>query len=76
MSGEDNDLGGGCCCWRQEDDWENADVYNTACGDSFCLVEATPEANGMRFCCYCGKPLIQIQKSLSAAYKEKVFSDE
>jgi hypothetical protein len=51
-------LGG--CQWTQEDDWDNSSIYSTDCGDAFSITEETPFSNGMKFCCYCGKPLIQV----------------
>lgn len=44
------------CTWTQDCDgfWE------TACGEAFDFVDGTPAENGMRFCCYCGKPLKQV----------------
>ena len=48
------------CHWVQDSDWENSGDYYTSCGEAFSLCEGTPEENGLRFCCYCGKELIQI----------------
>jgi hypothetical protein len=47
----------GCgCAWSQ-----NADgYYDTTCEKSFVLEGGTPSANGMRFCCYCGKALVYV----------------
>lgn len=42
------------CVWRDlhDDGWE------TACGQVFVIIEGTPAENEMKFCCYCGRPLI------------------
>lgn len=42
------------CEWRQDDDGS----WDTDCENKFCIEEGTPEENGMRFCCYCGKKLM------------------
>jgi len=41
------------CVWSEDIDgnWE------TTCKQMFVLDEGTPEDNGFRFCCYCGKAL-------------------
>jgi len=46
------------CEWGQycHDDVDSS-LWHTACGDAFCLVDDGPKENGMKFCCYCGKPL-------------------
>lgn len=43
------------CKWAQDEcgGWE------TACGNLFDLNEGTPTANGMNYCCFCGKPIDQ-----------------
>jgi len=46
----------GTCRWTVHDDFE-ADYFETSCGQAFTFLEGTPLENGMRFCCYCGKPL-------------------
>ena len=50
----------GVCQWTQDDDWENSSDYKTECGDSFSITEDTPLHHGMKFCCYCGKRLVQV----------------
>jgi hypothetical protein len=32
-------------------------AWDTSCGKCFILSCDTPEAHGMKFCCYCGKPM-------------------
>ena len=41
------------CLWSEQFDGE----YETACGKAFALNDGTPAENGMKFCCFCGKPL-------------------
>ena len=41
------------CIWEQD---ENGN-WATSCGEMFVVEEGTPFENGMRYCCYCGKPL-------------------
>jgi hypothetical protein len=39
------------------------EVWETDCGEGYQLVEGGPKDNDMRFCCYCGKTLVeQIKK--------------
>lgn len=46
----------GVCCWTED----GYGLWHTDCAGSFELIEGTPMLNDMRFCCYCGKPLEQI----------------
>ena len=47
------------CHWLQQDG-ENSDCW-LACDDKlFCLNNGTPSENGMLFCPYCGKNLVDI----------------
>jgi hypothetical protein len=41
------------CWWRADGDGN----WDTDCGEKFVFIEAGPTENGMKFCCYCGKPL-------------------
>lgn len=43
------------CEWLQSD--EGSDAWETDCGHKFVLNEGTPEDNGLKYCCYCGKVL-------------------
>jgi len=44
------------CNWKQEDDdWG---TYETDCGGSFNIIDGTPQDNGFKYCCYCGKTLV------------------
>lgn len=50
MSGEIADP----CVWTETDEcWE------TDCGRSFLVNEGAPVENGMRFCCFCGRSLVE-----------------
>jgi hypothetical protein len=48
------------CDWRQ-DTWDDLDsnTYNTSCGEAFSITEGKPSENRMKFCAYCGKPLVE-----------------
>lgn len=41
------------CNWEADSD----NNYSTSCGETFTLIDGTPNENGMKFCCYCGKKL-------------------
>ena len=43
------------CIWEEDEDAN----WKTLCGHTFTLNEGTPINNHMRFCCYCGLPLLQ-----------------
>ncbi len=45
------------CEW--EDDGEGN--WDTSCGIPFVLIDGTPDENGMRFCCFCGRLLKQVE---------------
>lgn len=58
-SSEANALGWNLvCAWTLDEPDEGK--WDTSCGESFLLLEGTPEDNNMRFCCYCGLPLTGI----------------
>ena len=48
------------CLWTEDADgnWE------TACGNGFTLIIGFPDENKIKFCCYCGKKLVQKRYSL------------
>ena len=46
------------CKWKQDDDG----VYDSSCGHKWQFIEGGPRENGMKFCCYCGKPLVTIRR--------------
>lgn len=47
------------CTWSQED--HESEVYHSSCRKSFMFNDGGPVQNGLKFCCYCGKPLIEDQ---------------
>lgn len=47
------------CIWELDDPED--DTWGTQCGHYFSLNEGTPTDNRMAFCCYCGKPIREIQ---------------
>lgn len=48
------------CKWEQEDDWHNSALWHTECNEIHEIITDTPEENKMKFCCYCGRPLVQV----------------
>jgi len=46
------------CQWGQED--EGSGTYWSACGHGFTFNDGGPTDNGLKHCCYCGKPLIEL----------------
>lgn len=42
------------CEWLQ-DEWD--DSYGTSCGNTYLIIDGTPEDNGMNYCTYCGGKL-------------------
>lgn len=45
------------CTWTEID--EDSSFWETECSESFILNDGTPETNGMVYCCFCGKPIVQ-----------------
>lgn len=43
------------CEWKDDEDGN----WHTQCKNSFSFEDGVPSANGMKFCCYCGKILIE-----------------
>ena len=48
------------CEWTGDNDPDFCDGWDTRCGERFVFIEGGPVGNGMRFCCYCGKPLVAV----------------
>lgn len=46
------------CRWTYDED---IDAWETECGDTFCFIMGGPAENNVRFCHYCGKPLLVVQ---------------
>ena len=51
------------CRWSEDGD---GGPWATQCGNYFEITEGTPDENGFKFCCYCGRKLVQIP------YKEEL----
>lgn len=48
------------CTWSQAGDkYDPYDYWSTSCGHEFTLTEGTPKDNEMKFCCFCGKKLVE-----------------
>ena len=47
------------CTWCQDGDSDSS-MYQTSCRQYFDVTDGTPEDNKMRWCCYCGKRLVQL----------------
>lgn len=45
------------CTWTLEDPSDGA--WGTECNNIFSLEDGTPSENRMRFCCFCGRPLLE-----------------
>jgi hypothetical protein len=43
------------CEWRYD---EYSCDYDTDCGNTFVMIDGTPQDNGMIYCAYCGKPIV------------------
>jgi hypothetical protein len=55
------------CIWYEDGD---GGPWATGCKNYFEIIDGTPEDNGMKFCCYCGKPLEQVRAEDDAAMRE------
>ena len=44
------------CRWSDDADG----TWETGCGQSFIVTEGKPDENDMRFCCYCGRRIEQV----------------
>jgi len=45
------------CRWAQDDE---EGYWQTSCGRYYEINEGTPAENGMKFCTYCGNPLVGV----------------
>lgn len=45
------------CEWKQDEDQHG--LWETDCGNLFDITEGTPHENGMNYCPYCGKHLVE-----------------
>lgn len=53
------------CNWRDDGNGNDTD-----CGHCFMVNEGSPSDNGMKYCCYCGKPIKETH------YEDEDLSDE
>ena len=44
------------CTWTEN---VSDGSWSTGCGEDFMLNDGTPAENHMRYCCYCGKPIVE-----------------
>lgn len=51
------------CTWAE--DWEG--VWRTTCDNAFEFMVDGPTENGVKFCCYCGKP-VDVKPYLECSY--------
>lgn len=42
------------CIWRRHE-W--TDWYETDCDETFAMIAGTATGEGMKYCCFCGKPM-------------------
>lgn len=61
------------CKWAMDD--SDFASWATSCGEEFVIIEGTPEHNSMRFCCYCGKPLVAVLGQAIAATVEPAIAE-
>ena len=47
------------CQWLNDPSDDFNYVWQTDCGHEFVFNEGTPSYNGAKFCCYCGKKLVE-----------------
>lgn len=50
----------GKCKWTQYDK-ESTGMYETGCEHLFEINNGTPSENNMRYCCYCGKRIVEVR---------------
>lgn len=56
------------CIWWEGDD---GGPWATQCNELFNIENEGPEANGMRFCCFCGKKLVEVAADTDEVEKWK-----
>lgn len=47
------------CAWVEDSDGS----WHTQCDNYFIVTEGKPDENGMKFCCYCGGEIAQMDYS-------------
>jgi hypothetical protein len=56
------------CTWKKH--WWH-DHWETSCGHAFTVLEGTPRDNGMKYCCYCGRTLVERRTSKAETASDK-----
>ena len=57
----------GVCSWRAECD---SDYWSASCGNSWVMIDGTPEESNVRFCPGCGRPCRSVPRN------EHLFDEE
>ncbi|KKN21679.1 hypothetical protein LCGC14_0923070 [marine sediment metagenome] len=47
------------CAWSNEN--EDYNTWQTDCGNLWQIIDGTPKDNKMRFCPYCGRPIMELE---------------
>lgn len=50
------------CQWAEDGSLTYSEGWETECGNRFVLTEGTPTENDMKYCCYCGRQLVEVQQ--------------
>lgn len=45
------------CHWTEDGDYS---YWETKCGHNFEVIDGTPSENGFKYCCFCGRPLVEV----------------
>ncbi len=53
MSKENADV----CHWL-----DDCEYWATDCGNAFSFIADGPKENQMNYCCYCGKPIVEVSE--------------
>lgn len=48
------------CVWAELD--SDKGIWEPECGNTHIINAGTPAENGMKYCCYCGKPIKEIRE--------------
>lgn len=54
------------CTWTKDPDG----YWATDCGEAFEIAAGSPDQNGLRYCCFCGLPLVEVIVSDVVVYRE------
>lgn len=47
------------CQWSRDGDYDS-ETWATGCRHYFTIIDGAPAENHFKFCCYCGKPLVEV----------------